>query len=193
MLGAAQVWPKSNCIQIVDWIRGSGNAQLSGNYSIELPFNTSSTLSFRFRGKILDYTGGQFIGGAYTADTFDYRWLANRTNEFIDMGAYRQMTGKKIVLMTLIDRKIGNHYIYDNLAGEYLINGSQLRPSQVPTENNVKIRIPLLEVSVFQAWEGDTLIFDGLPAYNECEDKYGIYDSLGGGFYTSEENIIGPA
>lgn len=190
-VGDILVWPHCH-YTIVDWIKGSGNySGTSRDLYIKLPFKTSSTLSFRFKGQLVAYTGGGHITGLYSADTNDYRWfVVNASIQYLDMGSRRLSTTSNVpALNTAIDYTIGNFYIFDNLTQSYVVQGTPV--ADVPNTENLLVRIPLLRVEAFQAWENGTLIFDGLPAYSDCDGKYGIYDSLGGGFYTSDDTITG--
>lgn len=188
-VGDILVWPHCH-YTIVDWIKGSGSSGTGRNLYIELPFKTSSTLSFRFKGQLVAYSGGGHITGLYSADTYDYRWFVPGSSiQYLDIGNARISKMMTMPLNTPLDYKIGNMYVYDNLTQSYVVQGTPV--TDVPNTENLLVRIPLLRVEAFQAWENGVLIFDGVPAYSDCAEKYGLKDLVGGGFYTSEDTITG--
>lgn len=212
MLAETQVWPYSSDEGLIPGYVDCGciygfeeNFYGLSDAFITLPFNTSATLKWRFSGQFLTNTGGTHIGAVGLPDSNDYRvfmqqaggWtycdIGNRRFYVRNMDAshtgqvdYAQWSAK-----TDLDITVWNHALYDNTR-DYLIKSGTT--ATIAPDAEFKLNIHRLRIYAIQAWETsggtDVLIFDGVPKIRYADNQPGLYDNVGGGFYTNSAATI---
>ena len=174
-LGDTLVWPKQN-VEIVYGIRQSGSTY--SNNRIWLNFNTSSTLKVQTKFKLLAAIQGVAFGGVTNNENNDYK-VNNANGEYrCDIGSARLTYTKSRILETF---EIGNYYLKDMVNNTILVSGD----TQVAPTLRYTVNIGYMEFYWLKAYDGDTLIFDGVSA--KCNGLYGIYDRLSGRFFSATD------
>ena len=172
---------------------------------ITLPFNTSTTLKWRFSGQFLTATGGTHIGAIGLADNNDYRAFMQMDEgfTFFDIGNKRlllqnmnashmgEVNYAQWSAKTDLDITFWNNAVYDNIQGYLIKSGTT---STIAPDAEFKLNIHRLKIYAFQAWETsggtDELIFDGVPKIRYADNQIGLYDNVSKGFYTNSDATI---
>ena len=157
----------------------------SANNRIWFPVYTSDGLNLDWEGYIIAYRQSIIFG--WTGSTNGSRWnlyypSANDTDnwQFRINNTAGQITtaAQNIPINTLIELKLGNHYI--NKDGVDLVTGTT--KTLTGTGNQVFANMQIARTKSIKWYDGNTLLFDGKPAV-KCDGTVGLLDSVSGGFF----------
>lgn len=175
----------------VNYIHSQNMSNNSQKY-ITLPVNCTANSRVRIVGKgARCTTGWMVIGNGLSDQSGDWRWFGTGpTNIYFDINKNRlNDSGTKYNPFGRnydFDFTLGNHYWTAEYSGQtYNANGVY--------QNNVTSRpfilvLGVLWISAVQIWDGETLVFDGKAA--KMGNDYGLFDTVGGEFITSNDFTI---
>ena len=169
-----------------DYIAPTGTTY--GNNVILLNKQCTPTFSAKAKFRLLNYVGGSFLGFTSVSDTDDYRAIypSNRQLHF-DIGSQRiskTYSTADDILNKDEDWTFYNYGIYDNVTGTDVLTGT----TQATTPSLVQYRINAGQGRFYgvELYENGVLQVDLVPAVRNSDGVAGLYDRIGGGFYTAE-------
>lgn len=176
--------------QLVNYIHSQTMGRSANKFIDTLIYPTTAT-SCQLKGQFKGYETGNALVGTYTdvnfPDSQDFRIFPLHIYEwYMDVAAGR--LSRNIGVQTAnedFDISFGNLFMENNITGDRYTGATQ--QSQI-AHLPILVDIGIVWFAELKIWEGATLVFDGKAA--KVGDDYGIYDSVGGNFLTSNDFTI---
>lgn len=169
-----------------DYIAPTGTTY--GNNLIYLNKQCTTTLSVDAKFRLLTYVGGNFIGFEHSSDSDDYRmFYANNRMLYFDFGSQRiskQFSAADNLIDKDLDWTLYNYGIYDNKAQADVITGTT--QTYAPSLVRYRINVGSGRFYSVKMYESGVLQVDLVPAVRNSDGFVGLYDKIGGGFYTAQ-------
>lgn len=177
-------------IEFVDYVHSSAMGRNADKFIDTLIYPTTAT-SCQLKGQFKGYETGNALVGTYTdvnfPDSQDFRIFPLHANEwYMDVAAGR--LSRNIGVQTAdedFDISFGNLFMENNITGDRYTGGTQ---QSAIVHLPILVDIGIVWFNELKIWDGATLVFDGKAA--KIGDDYGIYDSVGGNFLTSNDFTI---
>lgn len=143
---------------------------------IEIGDVWSADAEFRIKGTMQGYTTGNGVltnydGGMY-AQT---RWFFVGGNMYYDMNGGRIQTSFTPTSGVDFDYTISNWGVYDNLTSSYVMSGT---PKSSIQAGVVWLNMRTCKISSIEVKQGNTVVFNGVAAYDSVNGNIGLYDSV---------------
>ena len=151
-----------------------------------------NTIKFRYKCKFVNIGNNNVDVGNFTSDSNDLRLFFTGGQVYLDWGNSRRNAGYNYNKNSGVhDFTCGNHYVYDNVAGNYLFQGSGANYTNGETMTVDCTAFWLDSLQIWKEINGvETLVFDGIAA--ERNNTIGLLDLISGQvFVNSNITIVG--